>query len=602
MANTVWRSVVVALLAVALTVTGETTNVVPPQAKAAPPGITEADPAAAAAAAPVPVPDGEEPRKRKAGLPAELLADPAFTADAPSLGELADSSDDLPDSELDVALAEAARTGRPVELASETTETTISYAQPDGTVQVESAAGPVRTKVAGEWVAVDTALRATGGGVQPAAVTGEITFSGGGTAPMAVLGDGEGTSLSLSWPADLPKPELVGDTATYRNVFPGVDLVLTATRLGFQQQLVVNSRPDAATLGKLSRLEFPMSATGADVKKGDGGQLQVLDKAGKVVGTAAAPLMWDARTDPHTGDPVALEKIGLEVAQPRRQGSDATLVLTPARSFLTDPGTVYPVTIDPTQALGALGDTFVQSNIANSPQGGSTELRSGTYDGVTVARGLLRFDVGPVKNRVVQSANLALFEFHSYSCDGRWVDIRDADDFDPGLVTWNSQPWIGGIVANAHVAAGHSSACPARWVDFNVTGHVDYFSDSRNGEGNVMALAVTAPVPENDKLTWKKFNSGNAAGNVPLLTFTYDGVCDQYAGYRVCGQIRDKYNAVGGTKSFLGMPTTHETPTPHVHGAYSHFQGGSIYWSPTTGAQIIHGAIRNRWAAMGWEN
>ena len=39
-------------------------------------------------------------------------------------------------------------------------------------------------------------------------------------------------------------------------------------------------------------------------------------------------------------------------------------------------------------------------------------------------------------------------------------------------------------------------------------------ADSRNGWGTVMALAVTAA--ENDVLAWKKFNSGNAAGNVPL--------------------------------------------------------------------------------------
>ena len=33
-----------------------------------------------------------------------------------------------------------------------------------------------------------------------------------------------------------------------------------------------------------------------------------------------------------------------------------------------------------------------------------------------------------------------------------------------------------------------------------------------------------------------------------------------------------------------------------------HFQGGSVYWSPATGAHEVHGAIRDRWAELGWEN
>jgi uncharacterized protein with LGFP repeats len=37
-------------------------------------------------------------------------------------------------------------------------------------------------------------------------------------------------------------------------------------------------------------------------------------------------------------------------------------------------------------------------------------------------------------------------------------------------------------------------------------------------------------------------------------------------------------------------------------GAYQSFQGGTIYWSPATGAQINRGAIRALYAAQGWEN
>jgi hypothetical protein len=57
----------------------------------------------------------------------------------------------------------------------------------------------------------------------------------------------------------------------------------------------------------------------------------------------------------------------------------------------------------------------------------------------------------------------------------------------------------------------------------------------------------------------------------------------------------------GSWLGFLGYPTTDETVTPDGIGRYNHFQNGSIYWSPTTGAHEVRGAIREEWAARGWE-
>jgi uncharacterized protein with LGFP repeats len=54
----------------------------------------------------------------------------------------------------------------------------------------------------------------------------------------------------------------------------------------------------------------------------------------------------------------------------------------------------------------------------------------------------------------------------------------------------------------------------------------------------------------------------------------------------------------------MGYPVTDETGTPDGIGRYNHFTGGagaSIYWTPATGAWSVHGGIRGRWAAQGWE-
>jgi uncharacterized protein with LGFP repeats len=69
----------------------------------------------------------------------------------------------------------------------------------------------------------------------------------------------------------------------------------------------------------------------------------------------------------------------------------------------------------------------------------------------------------------------------------------------------------------------------------------------------------------------------------------------------VIGAIRDKWLALGGPSSFLGQPSTDELGTPDGVGRFNHFQGGSIYWTPTIGAHEVHGAIRGKWADMGWE-
>ncbi|QZZ20977.1 hypothetical protein J5X98_00195 [Leptothermofonsia sichuanensis E412] len=65
--------------------------------------------------------------------------------------------------------------------------------------------------------------------------------------------------------------------------------------------------------------------------------------------------------------------------------------------------------------------------------------------------------------------------------------------------------------------------------------------------------------------------------------------------------IDDKYASLGGAHGFLGQPITPETTCPDGVGHFRHFAGGSIYWHPTTGAHEVHGAIREKWSRMGWE-
>ena len=70
----------------------------------------------------------------------------------------------------------------------------------------------------------------------------------------------------------------------------------------------------------------------------------------------------------------------------------------------------------------------------------------------------------------------------------------------------------------------------------------------------------------------------------------------------VRGAIEQEWLRLGGSRSAIGLPVTSEMPTPHRPGAFNHFERGSIYWSPTTGAREVRGAIRGLWASRSWEN
>ena len=71
--------------------------------------------------------------------------------------------------------------------------------------------------------------------------------------------------------------------------------------------------------------------------------------------------------------------------------------------------------------------------------------------------------------------------------------------------------------------------------------------------------------------------------------------------HQVGGAIRDKWAERGWEREYLGYPTTDELPTRQPGGRFNHFQGGSIYWSPSTGAHNIQGEIKKRWGLSDWE-
>lgn len=71
--------------------------------------------------------------------------------------------------------------------------------------------------------------------------------------------------------------------------------------------------------------------------------------------------------------------------------------------------------------------------------------------------------------------------------------------------------------------------------------------------------------------------------------------------FTVFGAIEQKWLALGGVHGFLGAPLTNEAPTFDGVGRAQDFAGGVISWHPKTGPWEVHGDILGRWKAIGRE-
>lgn len=68
----------------------------------------------------------------------------------------------------------------------------------------------------------------------------------------------------------------------------------------------------------------------------------------------------------------------------------------------------------------------------------------------------------------------------------------------------------------------------------------------------------------------------------------------------VNGGIKVRYQEQGGVAGYLGYPIENEVCNQPKGGCYQWFQGGLIFWSPTTGAQPIRGGMKAKYESMGW--
>ncbi|GIH99346.1 hypothetical protein [Planobispora takensis] len=176
--------------------------------------------------------------------------------------------------------------GRPVRIDELLAEQSTTWAMPDQTLKTELHAGPVRLKHNGTWRDIDTTLIHDGGVLRPKVAKAAVEISAGGAGPFLRLRHGNGKAFGVRWAKTLPAPRIDGDTATFADVIPGGDLVVTALSTGFTHDVVLRKRPT----GPLE-IRMPLELTGMKLartaakgaKRGEG-RLELTDEAGALIG------------------------------------------------------------------------------------------------------------------------------------------------------------------------------------------------------------------------------------------------------------------------------------------------------------------------------
>lgn len=418
------------------------------------------------------------------------------------------------------AVATARLTGKRVRITGMTSETSEFWALPEGRVEAEVHAGPVRIRNerTQAWTAVDFTLAPQpDGSVAARSHPAGLRLSGpasSGEHDLVTVGSSD-ERVSLGWSGALPVPTVEGTRATYAEVRPGVDLVVESTRTGFEQFLVVKDRAAAAQVRNVS---LPLRGVGLSVVEDGRGGFEIRDKRGATVGVSPEPLMWDAQIDQPSGERVRVAKVGKKLGAAK--AGRLALTLTPDEEWLTDPKTVFPVTIDPAVNLSPNFDAFVQTDYT-SDQSAATELKLGTSNGGALkARSFVRFgDLTWLQGKHVQAATIYLWNHYSYSCSARqWETWKTLA---AGTATrWTNQPEWRGLLGYSSQTRGYNSGCAGGWVNSSATGA---FVDHATGATCCTVTIGLRATSETDSYGWKRFHSSEGA-NAPYVKLTYQSL------------------------------------------------------------------------------
>lgn len=338
----------------------------------------------------------------------------------------------LPDAASDsaAAIALAQSSGAPAEVLSETTPTERLLALPDGTMQLEVSSFPVRVADdSGDWVPVDTDLVRNGDWWEPAASATPVRFSAGGSDVLDEVRTPGGDWITERWPhGTLPAPKIDGPTATYSNVFPGVDLKLTATDIGMASVYVVKSA-EAATNEVLDDLHVEIE--GAEITKEVSGAFTAETADGDSI-TASSPLWWDSSDGGSYREP-GDDSPAMPV---EHLHTDSGIRLDVAATIDNEQPT-YPIFIDPDWSATQNAAWYTDVAYPNQSYLNVDTLRVGRYAQYR-GNAFFEFGIGGLAGKQILSAQLSTTQLQVAASPNSPLQVRTFGIQAAGF-TWNQQ-------------------------------------------------------------------------------------------------------------------------------------------------------------------
>lgn len=419
--------------------------------------------------------------------------------------------------------AQAVSSGQPVEVSSVTTPTQLVTALPDGSFQLQSDTVPVRVETAVGWEPVDTDLvyDSQSNTWGPRLVSASVRFSGGGRGVVAEISRESGEWLTETWNyGSLPKPTVEGPTATYHNVFPGVDLHLTATATGLSQVLEITSASAAAD----PRLDdFTIPVDGADLEElADGSISAVVDGEEAFVG--GSPQWWDSSDKKADENEPGLTSVIRSVPQ---EVADSEVSLQ-IGDLATTPGLVFPVFVDPDWSTGAQHTWYTDRRYPTTSYldgQNSSILRLGynTISEVNLSRAFWEFNTAPIVGKHVLAAQ---FSGRKIAGQCRPTQMWRYGPVGAGF-TWNQDPGAWNQHLDTQVVGQGSSCSTNATVGFNAVGGAAWAATG----SNVLQLGFRAE-NEGDAATRTHWERG------ATLTVNYNSVPNAPSGASVASPVR----------------------------------------------------------------
>lgn len=321
------------------------------------------------------------------------------------------------------------------------------------TYQTTVSTAPVHYKnSAGDWVPIDDTLSKNADGVaSPAADDYSVQLPADLSGPV-VSSKGDLTVSSQLQGAAAVSSTISGATATYAGALPNVDAVYTVHPDFLEESLRLHNAQTPSMYA--FAVDLPAGYTlAADPSRA----LNILDAAGKAVGSLPAPVMRDSSKDPDTNTSTAIHYAVAGTAP------HYTVTITADEAWLKDSARVWPVMIDPSVTFGTSLDLgcYITSPGSSDPSlcAGNTGTDNSLLYGHTAFTRhiLLRFGdltgtTSPIPaDAVVTQAQLDL-HVNGFSNSGVAMDTavyRVADTFSSG-VTWTTSDGTTAWPAGGH--------------------------------------------------------------------------------------------------------------------------------------------------------